>query len=47
MNTASGKQALTHVSTRSPILGVPFDPGAVEGAPDESSVDLKGYLRTL
>jgi len=47
MNTASGKQALTHVSTRSPILGVPFDPGAVEGVPDEASVDLKGYLRTL
>lgn len=47
MSTASEKHALTQVAARPPIRGVPFDPGVVEGALDESAVDLKGYLRTL
>ncbi|MGO4478035.1 Wzz/FepE/Etk N-terminal domain-containing protein [Massilia sp. 2TAF26] len=47
MSNASEQHALTHVAPRPPIVGVPFDPGAVEGPHDESSIDLKSYLRTL
>jgi tyrosine-protein kinase Etk/Wzc len=47
MSNASEQHALTHVAPRPPIVGVPFDPRAVEGPHDESSIDIKGYLRTL
>jgi len=47
MSDASEQHALTHVAPRPPIAGVPFDPRAVEGPHDESSIDLKSYLRTL
>jgi tyrosine-protein kinase Etk/Wzc len=47
MSTASDKHALTQVPPSPPILGVPFDPRAVEGSDDEPSFDLKGHLHTL
>jgi tyrosine-protein kinase Etk/Wzc len=47
MSTASDKHALTQVAPSPPILGVPFDPRAVEGSDDEPSFDLKGHLHTL
>jgi tyrosine-protein kinase Etk/Wzc len=47
MSTASDKHALTQVAPSPPILGVPFDPRAVDGSDDEPSFDLKGHLHTL
>jgi tyrosine-protein kinase Etk/Wzc len=47
MSNASERHALTHLVPRPPIVGVPFDPRAAEGAQDEPSFAVKGYLRTL
>jgi tyrosine-protein kinase Etk/Wzc len=47
MSNVSEQHALTHVAPRPPIVGVPFDPRVAEGQQNDSSFDLKGYLRTL
>jgi len=47
MSTASEQHALTQVAPSPPILGVPFDPRAVEATQEDPAFDLKGHLHTL
>jgi tyrosine-protein kinase Etk/Wzc len=47
MSTASEQHALTQVASGSPMLGVPFDPRAVEATQEDPPFDLKGHLHTL
>jgi len=47
MSTASEQHALTQVAPTPPILGVPFDPRAVEATQEDPAFDLKGHLHTL
>ena len=47
MSTPGEQHPLTSIVSRPPILGVPFDPRAVDAPQEEPVFDLKGYLRTL
>ena len=47
MSKAAEPHPLTQVVPRPPIIGVPFDPRAVDGPREDPAFDLKGYLRTL
>ena len=47
MSHSGETQALSTVAPRPPILGIPFDPRAVDAPREEPAFDLKGYLRTL
>jgi tyrosine-protein kinase Etk/Wzc len=47
MSTASEQHALTQVASGPPMLGVPFDPRAVEATQEDPPFDLKGHLHTL
>lgn len=47
MTSTHDAHSLTQVSHSPPVLSVPFDPRPPEPQPEESAVDLKGYLNTL
>ena len=47
MTSSHDAHSLKHVSHSPPVLSVPFDPRPPEPLPEESTVDLKGYLNTL
>jgi tyrosine-protein kinase Etk/Wzc len=47
MTSTHDAHSLTQVSHSPPVLSVPFDPRPPEPLPEESTVDLKGYLNTL
>jgi len=47
MTSTHDAHTLTQVSHSPPVLSVPFDPRPPEPLPEESAVDLKGYLNTL
>jgi tyrosine-protein kinase Etk/Wzc len=47
MSTPGESRALTSAAACPPILGVPFDPRAVDPATEEPVFDLKAYLHTL
>ena len=47
MTSTHDAHSLSKVSHSPPVLSVPFDPRPAEPLPEESDVDLKGYLNTL
>ena len=47
MTSPHDAHALKPVSHSPPVLSVPFDPRPPEPLPEETTVDLKGYLNTL
>ncbi|HAK92888.1 GNVR domain-containing protein, partial [Massilia timonae] len=47
MTSPHEAHSLKQVSHSPPVLSVPFDPRPPEPLPEESTVDLKGYLNTL
>jgi tyrosine-protein kinase Etk/Wzc len=47
MSITGESHALSPRASRSPIIGVPFDPRVVDAPREEPAFDLKGYLNTL